>query len=187
MSNIFESHGQMVSALAKPGAEVVAGLTATSAHLLHMAVGISGEVAELLEAFTPENIQEELGDIFFYVEGIYQGVPFGREFSIPDDIRPPMLGKTEIACFDALLASKAGKILDLVKKHAIYQKPLDAPGLQAALSEFERVLGGFVAHHTTLTPARLKQGNMEKLSKRYSSGSYSNTQAQTRADKPEGE
>jgi len=60
------------------------GLTAEKCHLLHMAIGIFGEAAELLEAVyrhcednTPldlENVVEELGDGEFYTEGFRQGV-----------------------------------------------------------------------------------------------------------------
>lgn len=41
---------EMVLVLAKPGADIVATLTSEDAHLLHMAVGISGEAGELLDA-----------------------------------------------------------------------------------------------------------------------------------------
>lgn len=83
------AYGVMVSALAKPGADVVEGLTAESAHLLHMAVGISGEAGELLDAIKKsaiyckpinlDNVIEELGDLEFYMEGLRQGVGITRE------------------------------------------------------------------------------------------------------------
>lgn len=83
------AYGVMVLALAKPGADVVAGLTAESAHLLHMAVGISGEAGELLDAIKKsaiyckpinlDNVIEELGDLEFYMEGLRQGVGVTRE------------------------------------------------------------------------------------------------------------
>ena len=59
------------------------GLEGPQAHLLHMAVGIAGEAAELLDAVLKhidgerldiENCIEELGDIDFYAEGFRQGI-----------------------------------------------------------------------------------------------------------------
>lgn len=113
------NHADLVKALAKPGADIVASLTPETAHLLHMAVGVSGEAGELLDAVKKasiyvkpidrENVIEELGDLEFYMEGLRQGLGITREETL--------------------------------------------------------------AH------------NVAKLSKRYASGSYSNQQAQERADK----
>jgi hypothetical protein len=44
------NYTHMVKVLAKPGADIVASLTPETAHLLHMAVGVSGEAGELLDA-----------------------------------------------------------------------------------------------------------------------------------------
>jgi len=82
-------HSEMVKALAKPGEQIVATLTAEDAHFLHMAVGISGEAGELLDAVKKaviyrklvdrENVVEELGDLEFYMEGLRQGLGITRE------------------------------------------------------------------------------------------------------------
>ncbi len=112
-------YSKMVSALAKPGADIVRSLTPENAHALHMAAGIAGEAGELLDAVKKaaiyckeidrENVVEELGDLEFYLEGLRQGLHITRE--------------------------------------------------------------------------EVLEANAVKLSKRYSSGSYSNAQAQQRADK----
>lgn len=82
----------MVAALAKPGADIVASLTPEKAHSLHMAVGISGEAGELIDAIKKaaiynkpldrENVVEELGDIEFYMEGLRQGLGITRDETI---------------------------------------------------------------------------------------------------------
>jgi NTP pyrophosphatase (non-canonical NTP hydrolase) len=79
----------MVNSLAKPGADIVASLTPNGAHMLHMAVGISGEAGELLDAVKKhiiyckpvdrENLVEELGDLEFYMEGVRQAAGISRE------------------------------------------------------------------------------------------------------------
>lgn len=78
-----------VAALAKPGKAVLADLTPTSAHLLHMAVGVSGEAGELLDAVKKHsiyaktldlaNVVEELGDLEFYMEGLRQTLGITRQ------------------------------------------------------------------------------------------------------------
>lgn len=82
-------HSEMVKALAKPGDQIVATLTPEDAHSLHMAVGISGEAGELLDAVKKAaiyrkpidrtNVVEELGDLEFYMEGLRQGLGITRE------------------------------------------------------------------------------------------------------------
>ena len=66
-------------------------------HLLHMALGIFGEAAELLEAITNhvihgdpldlENVVEELGDGEFYQEGLRQGLGISREDTLTANIQ----------------------------------------------------------------------------------------------------
>ena len=90
------THPEMVSQLAKDGAVIAKELTDTSAHSLHMAVGISGEAGELLDAIKKvaiynkpidrENIIEELGDLEFYMEGLRQGLDITREETLHANI-----------------------------------------------------------------------------------------------------
>ncbi len=89
-------HGEMVAALAKSGHTIAVELTAEDAHLMHMAIGISGEAGELLDAIKKrviyrknldrENVIEELGDLEFYLEGLRQGIGVTREECIEANI-----------------------------------------------------------------------------------------------------
>lgn len=88
MNDVYDLHPQLVAALAKPGADIVATLDAGKAHALHMAVGIAGESGELLDAIKKHvvynkpldraNVVEELGDLEFYMEGLRQGLGITR-------------------------------------------------------------------------------------------------------------
>jgi NTP pyrophosphatase (non-canonical NTP hydrolase) len=90
------NHAEMVSVLAKSGAAIIADLTPQSTHLLHMAVGVSGEAGELLDAVKKvaiynkevdrDNIVEELGDLEFYMEGLRQGLGISREETLNANI-----------------------------------------------------------------------------------------------------
>lgn len=83
------THTQLVTTLVKPGAKILEEMTPDDAHLNHMAMGVSGEAGELLDAIKKktiyqkeldkENVVEELGDIEFYLEGIRQQLCITRE------------------------------------------------------------------------------------------------------------
>lgn len=89
-------HTEMVASLCKSGETIAAELTGPEAHILHMAVGVSGESGELLDAVKKstiyrkeidrENVIEELGDIEFYLEGLRQGLGISREETIAGNI-----------------------------------------------------------------------------------------------------
>lgn len=113
------TYPELVAALAKPGADIVATLTAEDAHSLHMAVGIAGE---------------------------------------------------------------AGELLDAVKKAAIYRKPIDRANVIEELGDLEFYMEG-LRQGLGITREEVLEHNIAKLSKRYSSGSYSDKHAQERADK----
>lgn len=92
----------MVRELAKPGQEIIFSLTPARAHLLHMAVGVSGEAGELLDSVKKYviynkqldlvNLIEELGDIEFYLEGIRQVTGITREQTIEANIDKLLTG-----------------------------------------------------------------------------------------------
>jgi NTP pyrophosphatase (non-canonical NTP hydrolase) len=79
-----------VADLVKDGDDIIKDLTKETAHLWHMATGVSGEAGELLDAVKKhvvygkprdtENIIEELGDLEFYMEGIRQIIGVDREY-----------------------------------------------------------------------------------------------------------
>lgn len=83
-TNSTMKHSDLVRRIAKPGIAIKRSLSPEKCFLLHMAVGISTEAAELLDAVKKhvfycksldmENVIEELGDIEFYLEGLRQNV-----------------------------------------------------------------------------------------------------------------
>lgn len=89
MNTQIIDYAQMVRDLAKPGAEIAAYLSPSNAHLLHMAVGVSGEAGELLDAVKKAaiynkaldraNVIEELGDLEFYMQGLRDELGISRE------------------------------------------------------------------------------------------------------------
>lgn len=82
-------HMDMVETLAKPGLAILESLTPEKCNLWHHMTGVSTEVGELFDAvkkfviynkeFDYENALEELGDIEFYLAGIYRALLINRD------------------------------------------------------------------------------------------------------------
>ena len=79
------------------------------------------------------------------------------------------------------ITGEAGEIIDTVKKHCIYNKPLDTENLIEELGDMEYFLEGLRAA-TGITREQTLAHNIAKMNKRYPAG-YSNQAAQARADK----
>ena len=79
-------------------------------------------------------------------------------------------------------AGEAAELLDAIKKHVIYQKPLDVENVKEELGDLLFYMSNLM-QSVGLSFEEILQHNIDKLSVRYSKGSYSNTQAQERADK----
>jgi NTP pyrophosphatase (non-canonical NTP hydrolase) len=87
---------QFVNTIVKPGDEIIRQLTPQQAHLLHMAVGVSGEAGELLDAIKKhcvyqkqinmENVIEEAGDILFYLTGLLNDLNISVEDCVKANI-----------------------------------------------------------------------------------------------------
>ena len=174
-------HKDMVTVLAKSGAEIAANITAHEAHLIHMAVGIAGETFELLDAEMSNdraNVLEELGDIEFYFEGLCQGINaiiVHSAFTPADIHEDPLLG----------VLIKAGKVLDISKKIVVYKDTTKLPGLLTEMQGFRIALDCFYAL-SGFTCEEALEHNINKLGKRYEGFKYSDGAAKVRADK-EGE
>lgn len=79
------------------------------------------------------------------------------------------------------VAGEAGELLDAIKKHCIYQKPLDLENVIEELGDLEFYMAG-LRQALELDQDAILLHNFNKLSKRYGK-TYSNEAAQLRADK----
>lgn len=93
----FVHHPTMVKQLVKSGDQLKSEISAHELHMLHMILGLSGEVGELLDAVKKAvmyrkvldrfNVIEELGDIEFYLEGLRQALMIDRETCIAHNLQ----------------------------------------------------------------------------------------------------
>ena len=82
------------------------------------------------------------------------------------------------------VSGEAGELLDVVKKHCVYQKQIDIPHIIEEAGDILFYLTGLL-NELDLSLEDCIDANREKLSRRYASGRYSNEQAIARADKVE--
>ena len=183
----------MVEAVCKPMGSMVMDF-------LHSAVGVVGEVAELVEAankigtwkedFMPrfpehrEPLLEELGDALFYITKAL--LMLNKTGSDALAGSPPSLLRDNECSGSVGFLVFSGHYLDLIKKSWAYNEPLDLEKIQQTVFNVYRVLVD-VASEWDFTIADLKLANMQKLGKRYPNFVYSDKAAQQRADKAPGE
>lgn len=80
------------------------------------------------------------------------------------------------------ISGEAGEVEDAIKKHVVYQKPLDVENVKEELGDLLFYMSNLM-QSVGLSFKDVLQHNIDKLSIRYASGKYSNEQAQQRADK----
>jgi NTP pyrophosphatase (non-canonical NTP hydrolase) len=80
------------------------------------------------------------------------------------------------------ISGEAGELVDAIKKSVMYRKPLDMEHVIEEMGDLEFYLEG-LRQQLGITREQTLDANMLKLGARYSSGSYSDSQAVTRADK----
>lgn len=153
--------------------------------LIHAVVGICGEVGELSRAPDRKNIQEESGDLEFYMEAFIQQCP--KEFmdwTFPVDRRMENIRFGEVL---GNLHTLSADLLDLCKKPWAYpdkRKPKFEEMKPLYVALFFNLLAFY--DFLGLDSQDLRKANQIKLignSGRYKSGQFSAEAAHARADK----
>lgn len=80
------------------------------------------------------------------------------------------------------ISGEAGEILEVIKKHVIYQKPLNSDNLIEELGDIEFYLEG-LRQGFGITREECLQNNILKLTKRYAKLHYDDADAINRVDK----
>lgn len=165
---------QMVRNLFKP-------MDTQAATVLHAAVGIAGEVAELLVANSIENLVEEMGDIEFYIEAAFQATG-GRNFPELIVEGHDMSHHQVFGTVGTAMSVTAGRLLDVVKKAWVYNQDLNLDAVRYELLRLELMLGCLRELLSVRRPD-VQGANQTKLGKRYPDGVYTDRDARQRADK----
>jgi NTP pyrophosphatase (non-canonical NTP hydrolase) len=80
------------------------------------------------------------------------------------------------------VAGEAGELVNAIKKHVIYNKPVDRDNVVEELGDLEFYMER-IRQRLGITRQETIQGNVNKLGKRYAGLTYSDNAAQQRADK----
>lgn len=81
------------------------------------------------------------------------------------------------------VSGEAGELLDCIKRHSIYGKPIDLENLKEELGDIEFYLEGLRQQYGISREETMTHNKHKLLGKRYASGKYSDQQAIDRADK----
>lgn len=83
------THESLVRSLVKDGTIIADEMTGACAHLMHMALGVANEAGEIVDAIKKhviynkeldiENVIEEIGDMYFYLQGILNELDISKE------------------------------------------------------------------------------------------------------------
>ena len=119
---------QFVQSIVKPGHDILIQLTPLQASMLHMAVGISGEAGELLDAIKKHaiyqkeldfaNVKEEAGDILFYLTGLLNDVGITLNECIEAN-REKLSKRYPNKCYSNADAIKRADKLDVIEEPVV--------------------------------------------------------------------
>jgi len=122
-------YANMVATLSKPGVAILPTMDFDKAELLHMAVGVSTEAGELLDAFKrhifynkpldEKNVREELGDLEFYMERIRQMLHISREEVLAENYHKLMTKRYPDGYSDEAATARADKIEEAVVQYPV--------------------------------------------------------------------
>lgn len=166
--------------------ELLEQLTTQKVDLLHMALGISGEILEI-ELADPTDIthvREEMGDLLFYVFGAIEAS--GQKMELPELSEEELFAKYikegGVEVWINILQA-AEKLVNDIKQHTVLGKDLEDL-TESAVTIIENVsiavsnLGGDDGY----TLGNLLKDNMDKLSKRHHKGKFQQDTALEKAD-----
>lgn len=188
----FAEYSHMVRTLFK-----TEGMHHNNDALLHAAIGLSGEVGELMMGITKQddkNINEELGDIEFYLEALIQQV------GIPADELEPLLNNYSVSraagvrvlepkTLVDILVVQGCNILDLAKKCWVYGHTMQNEEIRVRMvTAIAMYMSTLEALYSSLGKSStvIQQANWEKLAGpngRFRGIVYSDEAARQRADK----
>lgn len=159
-----------------------------SIRLLHSAIGLNSELAELIDAIKKDqidwvNVAEEAGDCYWYASVAISEMGINPEEIMYDDMSEH---KIDLLVKDyesveqtvAGIGWAAGHLNDCLKKAVFYGKPLDSVKVTAALGALTFALSG-VCYVSDTTPGVVRERNIAKLKVRYA-GKFTAAEASER-------
>lgn len=152
------------------------------ADLVHIALGVVGEVLEYESAPNYNKLTLELGDIFFYIQAGYEFLRRrAPNISPPTEVGQCLIQDYAFDNLQWLLHSNSKFLIDLTKKPFAYHHAIDYEQLLAVFVNFDSALTNLCHMHGS-APADIKQRNQVKLDARYPDGVFTSHHAAQRLD-----
>lgn len=151
-----------------------------NARLLHGAIGLASELAEIREmALMSEddteldvtNLKEEMGDLYWYM-GIMVSELGVNPFTVfaHDAVELVQMSKTDrLRCLNMVIDDMTiiiGTAIDMLKKTVIYGKELQVPALADQLLLLDYAIANALSLYG-ISPEQARQTNIDKLKARY--------------------
>lgn len=188
MKTIIDKHADMVGRLAKDPLKIISELSARKMHMIHMALGLAGELGEvntmLDDLNSNQNIHmrksirdaavKELGDFEFYFTGLLQAMDRTRDeiqFSHDYDIA---IGKNGLQQYTL-------ELVDIVKKYCINNNEQVIVECDELIKRIHSCLH-YIKAQIYSSHEEVLQGNYDKLNERYDGLEYSDKAAAEKVD-----
>ena len=163
------THPEMVSALAKPGKEILDSMTLGNFNLLREVTEEAIAVGTLLDTVKKQVIYNKVGGFKHFPSRIIPGVPLTAEQC---DLLHMALG----------IFGEAAEVLESVHNYIFKEEPLDEINLIEESGDIEFYHEG-LRQSLNISRDEVLAQNIAKLSVRYEGFQYSDQATQTRADK----
>jgi len=170
------THAEMVSSLAKSGNSIAEDLRD---NLEYKVVLLAEATATVQQANKLDRAKKQA--IYNKAQGIRaEGLDLsGPTPMVKANLTPQQADLLHMAVG---IAGEAGELLETVMSHILNAEPINTENLIEELGDLEFFMEGFRQNQSITRDKTISQ-NIAKLGIRYSSGSYSDDQAQVRADK----
>ncbi len=176
MNDVRQEHERMVQQLVKDPSVIIETLTVNDLDLMHMALGLAGEISELDVAYDDGNMEKiilEAGDVEFYLQGIRRRFGLGYIEPITEDSRVNYIHLARI---------RALELVDLIKKLTINKNYKKFDDCIDQIRLLDRALAALYASMFIERDTILK-ANIKKLTKRYGGDlKYSDSAAAEKKD-----
>jgi NTP pyrophosphatase (non-canonical NTP hydrolase) len=170
------THGQLVANLAKSGEAISKDL---KENLEYKVVLLNEATATVQQAMQLDRAKKQA--IYNKAQGV-RAVGLNLSEPTPMVKCKPNASQADLLHMAIGIAGEAGELLHTVMSHLLNAEPIDYENLIEELGDLEFFMEGF-RQNLAITRKETLSHNIAKLSKRYNSGSYSDNQAQVRADK----
>lgn len=152
--------------------------TVRNIRLLHGAIGLASELAEIVEMqqkrpIDAVNLKEEIGDIYWYMGIMVAELEFNPDEIFMSTALDLRRSEEESDTRDLILTASTdelaisiGTAIDLLKKSVMYGKELNVAGLKQKLIDIDETTQ-YMLNLYGLTAAEARARNIEKLRARY--------------------